>query len=191
MLPISPPDISAASADYLDKWTGALAEIGDYADRVAEAKAKWKSRRSGTKTMADVAGRLTDACAGPRRCMYCEDSLADEVEHIRPKDIYPDMCFSWANYLLSCGPCNGPKNNHFAVFDTAGEVVEVSRKHGEPVSPPTDGPEVFIDPRSENPLELLELDLEDTLFLCAGARRGDPGEPTGQVHSRHAAPQRS
>ena len=49
--------------------------------------------------------------------MYCEDSVGDEVEHHRPKNLYPDHTFLWDNYLYACGPCNGPKNNRFAVFD--------------------------------------------------------------------------
>ena len=27
---------------------------------------------------------------GPNRCMYCEDSCADEIEHFRPKDLRLD-----------------------------------------------------------------------------------------------------
>lgn len=35
---------------------------------------------------ADVRRVLDEMCSGPRRCGYCEDSCADEIEHIRPKD---------------------------------------------------------------------------------------------------------
>ena len=47
--------------------------------------------------------------------MYCEDSVADEVEHFRPKDLYPDVVFAWRNYLYACGQCNGGKNNRFSI----------------------------------------------------------------------------
>ena len=32
-------------------------------------------------------------CAGAKRCMYCEDSAADEVEHHLPKNLYPEFVF--------------------------------------------------------------------------------------------------
>ncbi len=168
MLHIAPEDLPTGSANWLVTWTNDLLDPNKYptyADRVAAAKSKWSSRRSSTKTMADVVDKLAEACAGPRRCMYCEDSLADEVEHVRPKNLYPEVCFTWTNYLLSCGPCNGPKSDHFAVFDANGAVVEVSRPQGADVVPPLAGTEVFLDPRSEDPLDLLELDLEDTFFF--------------------------
>ena len=55
---------------------------------------------------------LSAMCHGPRRCMYCEDSAADEVEHFRPTDLYPEFVFAWMNYLYACGPCNVRKKNH-------------------------------------------------------------------------------
>lgn len=86
--------------------------LPDYAARVERAKASWKTRnRKGDPTFDAVKQSLTEMCSGARRCAYCEDSLADEVEHFRPKDLYPEVVFAWANYLYTCGPCNGPKNN--------------------------------------------------------------------------------
>src|SRR5918998_5960335 len=32
----------------------------------------------------EVKLRITEMCNSTRRCVYCEDSLADEVEHIYP-----------------------------------------------------------------------------------------------------------
>ena len=99
--------------------------------------------------------------------MYCEDSCADEVEHIKPKDLYPESTFLWDNYVYACGPCNGPKNNHFAVFSTAtGMLTDVTREHSGPVVEPEPGSSVLINPRWEDPLKFMELDLLDTfLFL--------------------------
>ena len=117
-----------------------------------------------------VRASLTKTCFGSRRCGYCEDSVADEVEHIKPKDLYPELAFVWKNYLYACGPCNGPKNNQFAVLShRSGTLVEVSRRHGQPIVPPERGDPVLIDPRTENPLDYLQLDLLGTfLFLPAG-----------------------
>ena len=135
-----------------------------YATKVATSKALWgtKSRRH----FEVVRNKLEGMCVGKRRCNYCEDSAADEVEHIEPKDIYPEKTFVWSNYLFSCGPCNGPKNNKFAVFDHFGSVVNVARKRNEPVVPPLAGKSVFINPRAEDPLNFLMLDLKTFLFVA-------------------------
>jgi hypothetical protein len=99
--------------------------------------------------------------------VYCEDSCADEVEHIKPKDLYPESTFLWDNYVYACGPCNGPKNNHFAVFSIAtGLQADVTRGRLGPVVEPEPGSPVLINPRWEDPLKFMELDLVDTfLFL--------------------------
>ncbi|HEY4117586.1 MAG TPA: hypothetical protein VGM56_07015 [Byssovorax sp.] len=81
---------------------------------------------------------------------------------LSPKDLYPELAFAWANYLYACGPCNGPKSNKFAVL-VAGEVVPVVRAHGAPPTPPPGGRAALIDPRAEDPLALLFLDLKGEL----------------------------
>lgn len=151
-------------------------QIADYADRVREAKESFARRnRASDPTFREVRSTLAKMCAGARRCGYCEDSAADEVEHIKPKDLYPDATFVWENYLYACGPCNGPKNNRFGVFSaTTGEFVDVTRKRGGLVLPPEPGEIVLIDPRSEVPLQFMDLDLIDTFYFL----------PTGQAGSK-------
>jgi len=151
-------------------------EIADYADRVSKAKESFARRnRASDPTFRDVRTTLAEMCAGAQRCGYCEDSAADEVEHIRPKDLYPDATFVWENYLYACGPCNGPKNNRFGVFSArTGEFVDVTRKRGALVIPPEPGEIVLIDPRSEDPLQFMDLDLIDTFYFL----------PTGQAGSK-------
>lgn len=71
----------------------------DYAQRVSAAKRLFKLRNiSKNKTFQLVRATLDKMCSGARRCCYCEDSCADEVEHIRPKDLYPELVFVWENY---------------------------------------------------------------------------------------------
>ena len=96
--------------------------------------------------------------------MYCEDSVGDEVEHIRPKDLYPCLVFVWTNYVYACGRCNGGKSNKFAVMTENG-IENVTRRRGDPVVPPTNGAPVFINPRWDDPLNFLDLDLQRTFFL--------------------------
>lgn len=134
---------------------------GDYPARVALAKSQWYSKTSSNAKEAafkSVRTTLDKMCVGPRRCAYCEDSLADEIEHVLPKDLFPQSAFQWANYLFACGPCNGPKSNRYGVV-AAGAVTEFIRKRDGVIVPPPDGPSGCIDPRSEDPMALLDLDL--------------------------------
>jgi len=168
---VLPPEVGASLAAMQAEVDAAP----DYAARVAEGKRLFELRNDkGDKTFDAIKVELDAMCSGARRCGYCEDSAADEVEHVRPKDLYPGVVFAWMNYLYACGPCNGGKNNHFAVFDAAGKVVEVARKRGAPVTPPIEGETVFIDPRAEDPEAYLLVDLVDTYQLLPKAAKGTP-----------------
>jgi uncharacterized protein (TIGR02646 family) len=146
----------------------------DYPARVALAKRRFKSRNvPRNATFRVVRETLARMCQGPRRCMYCEDSVADEVEHFRPKDLYPEVVFAWSNYLYSCGPCNGPKNNQFLVLTRPGEaVVNVTRPRRSAIVPPVAGRPVILDPTRDNPLDFLMLDLRDTFEFSEIATPG-------------------
>src|SRR4051812_14911873 len=74
--------------------------IGDYSERVARAKVRFATRNVRTDSVFSVVRQtLGKMCFGAQRCCYCEDSYADEVEHMRPKDLYPQEAFSWDNYV--------------------------------------------------------------------------------------------
>jgi uncharacterized protein (TIGR02646 family) len=135
--------------------------LPSYSEKVTQAKIKYESR-TGTETFKNIRATLERMCSGNRRCCYCEDSLADEVEHIRPKSLYPELVFVWENYLYSCGPCNSKKSNNYAVI-VGNEIQDITRKNNDPIVPPPTGKDVFINPRIENPLDFLELDLGDDL----------------------------
>ena len=52
--------------------------------------------------------------SGPgERCMFCSGSEASQVEHYRPKALYPERTFSWDNLLWACGVCNLAKGSRF------------------------------------------------------------------------------
>ena len=171
-LPVTP--LYIATQHQLNAYQNEVDAAADYAQRVGKAKERFKAYN--TKSNAafqEVKATLTWLCSGARRCMYCEDSCADEVEHIRPKDLYPEFTFVWENYLYACGSCNSRKSNQFAVFSHAdGQCVEVTRRRGMPVSPPEPGEPLLIDPRRENPLDYMELDLRGTFYFVAKGQRG-------------------
>jgi hypothetical protein len=90
--------------------------------------------------------------------------LADEVEHIRPKDLYPDYVFRYDNYLMSCGACNTRKGATTLVSN-GNVVVPYKRLTGSAVNPPPAGTFCFLDPFSVDPLRFLVLDLVSGSFL--------------------------
>ena len=47
------------------------------------------------------------------RCMFCSGSESSDVEHYRPKAVFPLLAMTWENYLWSCTPCNRVKSNQF------------------------------------------------------------------------------
>lgn len=145
-----------------------------YRERVSRAKTRFsRYNRQTNPTFAAVRAKLAKMCGGTRRCMYCEDSVADEVEHFRPKGLYPDVVFAWRNYLYACGQCNGGKSNHFSVVESGtGELVDVTRPRRARVTPPREGAAALIDPRHENPLDFIILDLRDTFEFTPFADLG-------------------
>lgn len=177
MLQLQNRPLPAATATQLRKYQNHINQQATYAEQVAEGKKKFAQYNTNqSKTFRTVRDTLKLMCPGALRCAYCEDSAYDEVEHIRPKDLYPEQVFVWENYLYACGRCNGPKNNRYAVFShKSGNFVEVTRKRDQPVVPPEPGDHVFLDPRTENPLDFIELDLRDTFYFT----------PTGLPTSRN------
>jgi hypothetical protein len=161
MLQLPETNLDQKWQNYLDTWQQEINAIASYPEQVEQAKAKYESKIK-TVTFKNIRGTLETICSGNRRCCYCEDSCADEVEHILPKSLYPKRVFIWKNYLYSCGPCNSKKNNNYAVI-VGNEIQLITRKKNDPIVPPPAGKGVFINPRIENPLDFLELDLGDDL----------------------------
>jgi len=156
----------------LDQYQISVDAMADYEQRVARAKTDFERYNcKGNKTFDAIKDALTKMCSGAQRCAYCEDSAADEVEHVKPKNLYPEAAFVWLNYVYACGPCNGPKSNHYAVIDpNTGACIDVTRKRKAPVVPPHKGAPMLIDPRTEDPCNWLRLDIENTFCFspCMG-----------------------
>lgn len=161
MLRIAKRALADGARKVLEELQAQVDATPSYEAKVEAAKKAWDNKNSTTAkkdAFQTIRHTLAQMCIGPVRCAYCEDSLADEIEHIRPKNFFPDVVFSWENYLFSCGPCNGPKGSRYGVLN--GDVVEeFVRGRKDPVTPPPAGPSALIDPRIEDPLDFLELDL--------------------------------
>src|SRR2546426_12783509 len=116
MVQIEPVELPAHAKQALQRYQAEVDAESGYERRVEIADAKFKTyNRKSNSAFEQIKDTLDAMCSGARRCMYCEDSAADEIEHHRPKNLYPELAFAWENYLYACGPCNGPKNNRFAV----------------------------------------------------------------------------
>jgi uncharacterized protein (TIGR02646 family) len=161
MLGIRHRDLPVNAAEILHDLQIGIDAEPDYPTKVSLAHALWDARRGtkdGRAAFTLIRDTLAAMCIGSVRCAYCEDSLADEVEHIRPKSLFPEFTFVWSNYCFACGPCNGPKGNRHATI-IAGALSEFIRRRGALVVAPPPGRLALIDPRSEDPTEFLELEL--------------------------------
>lgn len=74
------------------------------------SQAVWKRRKIGKDLLK----------SSNSKCAYCETKLQTkdsymQVEHFKPKDIYPDDVVSWDNLLPSCSRCNTKKGKHDVV----------------------------------------------------------------------------
>lgn len=160
-----PNDITLTprSTGYMIRWQTAINDEPDYQAQIKKAKATWGKSN---KTFDEIKEKLRLMSNNTSRCNYCEDSVADEIEHIYPKDIYPDRTFVWENYLYSCGHCNLRKSNNFALINPGGNLNDITPPKPLPddhvfVRPPNNQI-AFIDPRIENPTDFIELDIIDT-----------------------------
>lgn len=151
--------------DQLNLWQNEI--TGDFSEQSAKAKKLFKKKNTkSNRTFREVKKALTSMCSGARRCVYCEDSVGDEVEHIYPKDLYPEKTFEWENYVYACGNCNSPKRNKFAVFkDDDGQLQLVNPPHWPAGTPPPPGKAVMINPRTDNPLNYAVLDIKSTFMF--------------------------
>ncbi|MBC8143322.1 MAG: hypothetical protein H7Y38_17995 [Armatimonadetes bacterium] len=183
MLQLPDLPLSGNALRWLQRWQTEIDALPDYAARVTEAQRAWKSKnRSANKTFVAVKKTLTEMQGRLRRCAYCEDSCATEIEHVRPKSLYPEHVFDWNNFLYACGGCNGGKLNSFRVYVTGTlSWADIQRTKKAPVLPPLVGDSVLIDPRHENPLDFLRLDLYSFQFdplADAGTREYERAEYT-------------
>ena len=163
----SAPRPSASCIAQLTTWQKDIDALTDHKRQVLLAKDLFGRKNiKANQTFNTIKDILTSHCQGSRRCAYCEDSIADEVEHIRPKDHFPSLCFVWTNYVYACGTCNGPKRNKFAMFTGSDHTLV---RYGDRAWPkhaaPPIGKDVMINVRSEDPFDFGLLDLTSMIFV--------------------------
>jgi len=94
-------------------WLGRQQRAID-ADLTIDVTKFWASRRR-TMSGNGILAALEKMAGFRKRCMYCGDSHACDIEHFWPKAAYRDRAFLWRNLLWICQPCNRRKNGKFPV----------------------------------------------------------------------------
>jgi len=101
--------LSARASRWLERNSDQL--VGD---RSISVSSRWSARRQ-TMNNNGIVDALARMCGAKRRCMYCGDSEACDIEHFYPKSMaeFRGRVFRWDNFLFICAPCNRLKNNSF------------------------------------------------------------------------------
>lgn len=164
------PEGAERALEELSKLQTEVPVAGSHEEKVKAAIRAWERHRQ-DRVMKKICAMLEAMCSGGNRCMFCEDSAASQIDHFRPKSRYPELVFSWTNFLYACGRCNLVKGERFALRCEDGRILEPPKRTSEP---PPDGQPLLIDPRCENPLDLLKLELVTGRFQCLQPQ-GSPG----------------
>lgn len=113
-----PPDILKENADQWTKeFKDNLELYGEYKKIPDKVKnSMWKNYRHD-----DIKKKLFES--SHQKCAFCESIPGEsgniEVEHFKPKSLYPDLAFDWNNFLPVCRKCNDSKSSH----DTGKEPI--------------------------------------------------------------------
>jgi uncharacterized protein (TIGR02646 family) len=133
--------------------------FADSKGRNHSAKAK-SGPAVGKRTFDAIKQTLKGMCVSTEICNYCEQNEANDIEHVYPKSLFPEMAFQWNNFLLACKQCNTAyKLDSFAVLDADDDIMPIPRGTEPPHS---NG--AFIHPRMENPADFMILNLGSFKF---------------------------
>ena len=81
----------------------------NFSDKSVKAQSLWINKSNSAidkATFEEIRAKLKKMCVSVGICNYCEQSEANDIEHIYPKSFFPDFTFVWSNYLLACKQCN-------------------------------------------------------------------------------------
>jgi uncharacterized protein (TIGR02646 family) len=117
--------------DYLDARAAVAADPSTVNKDIASAIEK---RYNKTEVKDALKGMFKHKCA------FCESKITHvdygQIEHFKPKSVYPDLCFEWNNFLLSCSICNGKSNK--------GDKFPLEAKGGPFINPTVENPDDFF-----------------------------------------------
>jgi uncharacterized protein (TIGR02646 family) len=165
MIKLRRKNLPASLRQKLKTAQALIDSLASYEEQVKAASEAWGKKDK--KTFQAVRRILEEMCPGVHRCVYCEDAHGDHIEHFHPKKFYPEFTFDWDNYLLACTRCNSNfKRDTFAVLaDDTGKRYDLMRGKHEVIIAPPKGEPLLINPRYENPLDYLQLDIARTFHV--------------------------
>lgn len=76
------------------------------------AEKRYASARK-TQWFGEVLSKLRTMAGPGEPCMLCDANEATDVEHYRPKSVFPERAFQWENLLWGCSACNRFKGSRF------------------------------------------------------------------------------
>jgi uncharacterized protein (TIGR02646 family) len=91
----------------------------------------WK--RKANRAFDEIRRVLRRMATGLDRCMYCEDSEGNAIDHFWPLAKYPERAFRWRNYLWACTHCNSNQKRDRFPLDDAGQPLLIDPTDDEPL----------------------------------------------------------
>ena len=179
MLEFRPPPPADPVRQRLQGLTAEL--VGqDYATQVQHVRDRWDAAR-----LDPYRGELRAHRPRGDRCVYCEDNVGDELDHLRPRTLHPHLTWEPDNLICACGVCGGQayKGAKDAIIDPSGHAGwrSITRARGAACTAPATGKTAWWNPRLTDPLKGLFLDIQDGTFWfspCTSAT------PTQQARAR-------
>ena len=93
------PELPPATRKRLEQESKAIVEAANPKD---EAERRYCNARK-AKWFKPVVGSLGVMSGIGQRCMFCSGSEAAQIEHFRPKALFPLEAMKWENFLWACG----------------------------------------------------------------------------------------
>jgi uncharacterized protein (TIGR02646 family) len=97
------------------------------AEGTLDSSVEWDNSRK-TKGLKYALATLQKMMGEHQRCMYCLDSHGSDIEHFRPKSLYPKRMFKWRNFLLCCTECGRIKGNQFPLQGRKPLLIDPSKE---------------------------------------------------------------
>lgn len=173
MLKIISSTISPDTQTHLNSQQADINGQASYEEQVNRAATLWKGKEGSIPKKAafvEIKIKLTENAVGEHYCGYCEHNEHSDIEHIYPKGLYPNKTFVWENYMWACKKCNsGLKLDKFKIFNPLGSSTaqEITPKHKNRIYlAPVNEDAVLINPRVDEPLDYLFLDLQSGILVA-------------------------
>ncbi len=171
MLQLNSKSLTIATQQQLKLVQNTINTLSTFTEKSDAAGTKWASKDgniAGKNAFVEIKSTLTSMCIGVGICNYCEANEATDIEHIRPKSLFPEYAFDWKNYILACKTCNTAyKMDKASIFNPKGSniVNDISPKRGAMIKlQPANDDTLLINPRTENPSRFIMLDLVGRTF---------------------------